>query len=151
MIKRAQLHGYWGFEPPQPLPVHSFMAIEVSNNHNHFPDDARQRPPWSDYLISDDDDVLMMMFITIFAGDLSSKGRQRIWAFVRRSGRAFLGGICPPPDDYDDVYYYIRCSWRPKLEGETENVGVCTKERKGVTAEVLMATPCTNSLLGFRV
>ena len=32
--------------------------------------------------------------------------------------------------------------------GETENMGVCTKERKGVTAEVLMATPCTNSLGG---
>ena len=44
----------------------------------------------------------------------------------------------------DDVYYYIR--WRLKLEGETENMGVCTKERKGVTAAVLMATPCTNSL-----
>ena len=27
-------------------------------------------------------------------------------------------------------------------------MGVCTKERKGVTAEVLMATPCTNSLEG---
>ena len=25
-------------------------------------------------------------------------------------------------------------------------MGVCTKERKGVTAAVLMATPCTNSL-----
>ena len=24
-------------------------------------------------------------------------------------------------------------------------MGVCTKERKGVTAEVLRATPCTNS------
>ena len=45
-------------------------------------------------------------------------------------------------DDDDDVYYYIR--WRLKLEGETENMGVCTKERKGVTATVLMATPCTN-------
>ena len=43
--------------------------------------------------------------------------------------------------DDDDVYSYIR--WRLKLEGETENMGVCTKERKGVTAEVLMATPCT--------
>ena len=32
-------------------------------------------------------------------------------------------------DDDDDVYYYIR--WRLKLEGETENTGVCTK---GVTA-----------------
>ena len=41
---------------------------------------------------------------------------------------------------YDDVYYYI-CQ-RLKLEGETENMGVCTKERKGDTAEVLMATPC---------
>ena len=48
---------------------------------------------------------------------------------------------------YDgDVYYYIR--WSLKLEGETENMGVCTKERKGVTAAVLMATPCTNSLGG---
>ena len=35
-----------------------------------------------------------------------------------------------------------------KLEGETENMGVCTKERKGIAAEVLMATPCTNSLGG---
>ena len=34
---------------------------------------------------------------------------------------------------------------RLKLEGETENMGVCTEERKGGTAEVLMATPCTNS------
>ena len=34
------------------------------------------------------------------------------------------------------------------LEGETDKMGVCTKERKGVTAEVLMATPCTNSLGG---
>ena len=41
--------------------------------------------------------------------------------------------------DDDDVYYYI--CWRLKLEGETENMGVCTKERKGVTAAVLMATP----------
>ena len=32
--------------------------------------------------------------------------------------------------DDDDVYYYIR--WRLKLEGETENMGVCTKERKGL-------------------
>ena len=48
--------------------------------------------------------------------------------------------------DDDDVYYYIR--WRLKLEGETENMCVCTKERKGVAAAVLMATPCTNSLGG---
>ena len=44
-------------------------------------------------------------------------------------------------DDDDDVYYYI-CE-RLKLEGETENMGFCTKERKSVTAVVLMATPCT--------
>ena len=39
--------------------------------------------------------------------------------------------------DDDDVYYYI--GERLKLEGETENMGVCTK--KGMTA-----TPCTNSV-----
>ena len=39
-------------------------------------------------------------------------------------------------------------SQRLKLKGETENMGVRTKERKGVTAEVLMATPSTNSLGG---
>ena len=38
--------------------------------------------------------------------------------------------------DDEDVYYYIR--WRLKLEGETENMGVCTKERKGITVAVLM-------------
>ena len=27
-------------------------------------------------------------------------------------------------------------------------MGVCTKERKGITAAVLMAAPCTNSLGG---
>ena len=48
--------------------------------------------------------------------------------------------------DDDDVYYYI--GKRLKLEGETESMGVCTKERKGITAEVLMATPCTKSLAG---
>ena len=47
-------------------------------------------------------------------------------------------------DDDDDVYNYI--DERLKLEGETENMGICTKERKGMTAEVLMATPCTKSL-----
>ena len=41
--------------------------------------------------------------------------------------------------DDDDVYYYIR--WRLKLEGETENMGVCTKEQKGVTAAVLGPPP----------
>ena len=43
--------------------------------------------------------------------------------------------------DDDDVYYYV--SERLKLGGETENMDVCTKERKGLTAEVLMATSCT--------
>ena len=38
--------------------------------------------------------------------------------------------------DDDGYYYYIR--WRLKLEGETENMGVCTKERKGVAAAVLI-------------
>ena len=70
-------------------------------------------------------------------------------------GGAVLAGSTPPflgreraavDVDDDDVYYYIR--WRLELEGETENMGVCTKERKGVTAAVLMATPCTNSLGG---
>ena len=35
---------------------------------------------------------------------------------------------------FDDVYYY-NC-WRLKLERETESICVCTKERKGVSAEV---------------
>ena len=48
--------------------------------------------------------------------------------------------------DDDDVYYYI--SERLELEGETENMGVRTRERKDGTGEVLMATPCTNSLRG---
>ena len=51
-----------------------------------------------------------------------------------------FANFCAPPlaalaandDDDDDVYDYI-CE-RLKLEGETENKGVCTKERKGVTA-----------------
>ena len=43
----------------------------------------------------------------------------------------------------------ITIRWRLESStGKTENMGVCTKERKGVTAEVLMATPCTNSLGG---
>ena len=37
---------------------------------------------------------------------------------------------------------------RLKLEGETENMGVWTKKRRGMTAVVLMATPCTKSLGG---
>ena len=37
--------------------------------------------------------------------------------------------------DDDDVYYYIdEDDERLKLEGETENMGVCAKERKGTTA-----------------
>ncbi len=42
----------------------------------------------------------------------------------------------------DDVYYDH--GGRPKLEGGTENKGVWTKERIGMTAEVLMATLCTS-------
>ena len=57
--------------------------------------------------------------------------------------------------DDDEVYYYFgqedddvgyNIGERPKLEGETENMGVCTKKRDGMTAEILMATPCTKSL-----
>ena len=66
------------------------------------------------------------------------------WRNSRRSSRNESAQKCWHDDD--DVYYYIR--WRLELEGETENTGVCTKERKGVTAAVLMATPCTNSLGG---
>ena len=37
--------------------------------------------------------------------------------------------------DDDDVYYYINeDDERLKLEGETEKMGVCAKERKGITA-----------------
>ena len=39
---------------------------------------------------------------------------------------------------------------RLKLEGDTENAGVWTKKRKGMTAVVLMATPCIKSLGGGR-
>ena len=46
----------------------------------------------------------------------------------------------------DDVYDHIGATL--KLGGETENRVVCTKEQKGITAEVLMATPCTKSLAG---
>ena len=55
----------------------------------------------------------------------------------------FVQGIDPGDDD---VCHYI--GERLKLEGETESMGVCTKERKGMTAEVLMATPCTKSMGG---
>ena len=36
-----------------------------------------------------------------------------------------------------------------KLEGETENMGVCTKERKGITAAVLMAAPAQRRKAGL--
>ena len=47
----------------------------------------------------------------------------------------------------DDVYYYVYyyINERLKLEGKTENMGVCTKEQECMTAVVLMATPCTHS------
>ena len=47
----------------------------------------------------------------------------------------------------DDVCYYIR--WRLKLEGETENMGVCTKERNHVAiASVLVRNlaKCSRSM-----
>ena len=44
----------------------------------------------------------------------------------------YLMILCDSDSDDENVYYYIR--WRLKLEGETENMGVCTKERKGVAA-----------------
>ena len=58
----------------------------------------------------------------------------------RSGSRNILQGLdswepVDPVRDDDDVHYYVR--WRLKLEGETENTGVCTKERKGVAAEVL--------------
>ena len=43
----------------------------------------------------------------------------------------------------DDAYYYI--CLRLKLDRETENMGVCTKEREGVAADILMAASCTLS------
>ena len=53
-------------------------------------------------------------------------------------------------DDDDDQSMFTTISAETlKLEGETENMGVCTKEQKGVTAE--MATPCTKSLGGESV
>ena len=58
----------------------------------------------------------------------------------------------PNDDDVEMMFIqmmmFINICWRLKLEGETENTGVCTQERTGVAAEVLMATPCTNSLGG---
>ena len=36
-------------------------------------------------------------------------------------------------DDDDDVYDDIR--WRLKLQRETENTGLCSKERKGAARE----------------
>ena len=55
-------------------------------------------------------------------------------------------------DDDDDQSIFTTISAETlKLEGETENMGVCTKEQKGVTAEVLMATSCTKSLGGESV
>ena len=45
----------------------------------------------------------------------------------------------PRENDDDDVHYYI--GERLKLEGETEN-------RKGIKAEIHMATPYTKSLGG---
>ena len=46
---------------------------------------------------------------------------------LRLDGPRLAGAVITRDAD-DDVYYYIR--WRLKLEGETENMGVCTKERR---------------------
>ena len=43
----------------------------------------------------------------------------------------------------DDAIYYIG----ERIKGRRKD-GVCTREWKCMTAEVLMATPCTNSLGG---
>ena len=47
----------------------------------------------------------------------------------------------------DDVYYYI-CE-RLKLEGETENMGVCTKERKGARRREKRHEGCGREKVGF--
>ena len=59
-------------------------------------------------------------------------------------GRSPLVALAHPSHDDDDVYYCIR--WRVKLEGETENMGVCTKERKGATTNVLLTRSLPDSL-----
>ena len=46
----------------------------------------------------------------------------------------------------DDIYHHM--GTRLKFERKTENLGFCTKKRKGVAAGILMATPCTKSLGG---
>ena len=46
--------------------------------------------------------------------------------------------------DDDDVFYYI--GEILKLEGETENKAFVGKSGRVMTAQVLMATPCTKSL-----
>ena len=48
----------------------------------------------------------------------------------------------------DDDVVYIDIGERLKLEGETENMGVWTKERGSKKAVVLMATTCPKSLHG---
>ena len=53
-----------------------------------------------------------------------------------------LAGLSPPSADRLPNQRHNTLS---DLKGKTENMGVWTKERKGVTAEVLMAIPCTNS------
>ena len=63
------------------------------------------------------------------AGDAITKTENEVHGrslFDNREGRA----------DDEEVYYCI--DERLKLEGETENMGICTKERKGITAEVLV-------------
>ena len=87
------------------------------------------------------DQMSLLAYIERRVGFIENTARRH-----RRGGLSEVTVTSEPTDNDDDVYYYI--CWRLKLEGETENMGVCTKERKGVSAEVLMATPCTNSLGG---
>ena len=68
------------------------------------------------------------------------------WVAKGRIGTLLLASEIPVPIPRSRTVLYLLET--RKLEGETENMGVCTKERKGVTAAVLMATPCTNSLGG---
>ena len=64
---------------------------------------------------------------TLFAsGAPTSLSELVVMVTVNRSPGTLL--VVPFISDDDDVYYCIR--WRLKLEGETENMCVCTKERK---------------------
>ena len=72
-----------------------------------------------------------------------------VFITVTRRGASFFEEDCLTTANSMIMMMFITVSARDsKAQGKTKNMGVCTKERKGVTAEVLMATPCTNSLGG---